>query len=522
MRRKEIKNIEKHFDSAHTTKEPLAVEMECATGVEHSLRRVELTFGAVRDLHQLLLRRFVERRSIGVCMDQVADASSSSSLLADTLRLRNELLRELDVPEDGDDERSTSDNEGDSSSQSSNHEQTTRSAMFAPPFTEEPPTRVLRRTRLVSTSYTTQCCAVCQEDFCYGQQVVLFSCRHFFCETCVLPWLRICGSCPSCRKVIGPDDFAEDNFNGLADPTVESKISEESNNANYCAHQNVVTPAELLQDGSPTHGSSEINVPHASTSASDSYCGMRKFGQKPVSAPTQQQDRSRPSTAGSFERHRVPLPSSCFVSVRPTVVPLCVVSSSLGQTLQALQRTQKIFPDSSSQTLPRTESSAVAQPAPQVVGIASLLSRPLSSSSVRSAPVGTRPSSASACSSVLSPSANRRAMQSLLSMASVTTIADTPSKITVLPYKGPVVATAARAMSASATRRAKPLLNHNRPAVAAERLQLAAAFSRSVLEKQQIQKQPLPIAPDLNFNVVGFKVQQRLSGSRVVRRDETS
>ncbi|KAI4331106.1 hypothetical protein MLD38_029329 [Melastoma candidum] len=42
-------------------------------------------------------------------------------------------------------------------------------------------------------------CAVCLEDFEYGEEVMITPCDHMFHENCILPWVMEHGQCPVCR-----------------------------------------------------------------------------------------------------------------------------------------------------------------------------------------------------------------------------------------------------------------------------------------------------------------------------------
>ena len=466
------------------------VEVKMAANVEHSLKRLEHTFGAVRDMHQLLLRRFVET---GVGQRLAAAADGSTSLLSDTLRLRNELLRDLDFvddnsDDDGDDRGSEDDGAeivADEASGSSRHP----GAMFAEPFTEEIPLRVLRRTRLVSTALTSQACAVCQDDFFYGQSAVMFSCRHFFCETCVLPWLAICGSCPTCRHVIGPEDFADD-----------------------CDQPRPISMRDI--DSSPTRcsttSSNEIVVPRvvvlSSNKAQDSANTVRKNEHPVLAAPG---GRIRPSSAGPSTancalalntRPRVPLPTSHFFCARATVVPLCIVPSGHRNTVQACAID---VPKSATETCAQkgptdehpspfgltapfamltTQSAAVNG----TVAVKSLR-RPSSGAPRQSATEveALRPPSSSNCGQTLRPnSAQLATIHAILAKPAVGRVADRapPASAEATSFKSCVLP---RPRLASATiRRVQPM--------AAERLHSASTFSQHVH----------------SFNIVGSKLSK--------------
>lgn len=43
-------------------------------------------------------------------------------------------------------------------------------------------------------------CSVCREDLKRGDRHLIFGCRHAFHEECLIDWLKIKNSCPTCRK----------------------------------------------------------------------------------------------------------------------------------------------------------------------------------------------------------------------------------------------------------------------------------------------------------------------------------
>jgi hypothetical protein len=46
------------------------------------------------------------------------------------------------------------------------------------------------------------CCSICLDDFVEGDLICwskIPSCKHIFHQQCLLPWLLLHDSCPSCR-----------------------------------------------------------------------------------------------------------------------------------------------------------------------------------------------------------------------------------------------------------------------------------------------------------------------------------
>ncbi|KAM7251064.1 hypothetical protein ACFE04_022947 [Oxalis oulophora] len=45
-------------------------------------------------------------------------------------------------------------------------------------------------------------CSICLESFIEGDKLICLPCQHRFHAVCLDPWLRACGDCPYCRRVI--------------------------------------------------------------------------------------------------------------------------------------------------------------------------------------------------------------------------------------------------------------------------------------------------------------------------------
>ncbi|XP_057964999.1 probable E3 ubiquitin-protein ligase RHY1A [Malania oleifera] len=45
-------------------------------------------------------------------------------------------------------------------------------------------------------------CSVCLDSFGEGDELICLPCAHRFHSACLAPWLRTCGDCPYCRRVI--------------------------------------------------------------------------------------------------------------------------------------------------------------------------------------------------------------------------------------------------------------------------------------------------------------------------------
>jgi len=54
-------------------------------------------------------------------------------------------------------------------------------------------------------------CAVCQDDWNADSRVIRMPCGHVYCESCIVPWLQLHNSCPTCRsELVNPADDDND------------------------------------------------------------------------------------------------------------------------------------------------------------------------------------------------------------------------------------------------------------------------------------------------------------------------
>mmetsp|Transcript_14620 Transcript_14620/g.39129 ORF Transcript_14620/g.39129 Transcript_14620/m.39129 type:complete len:267 (+) Transcript_14620:101-901(+) len=75
----------------------------------------------------------------------------------------------------------------------------------APRASEKAIAELSRQTWDVSTCGST--CAVCFDDWEAGSRVVRMPCGHVFCEACLVPWLELHNTCPTCRhELLNPAD----------------------------------------------------------------------------------------------------------------------------------------------------------------------------------------------------------------------------------------------------------------------------------------------------------------------------
>ena len=47
---------------------------------------------------------------------------------------------------------------------------------------------------------------LCKEEFVIGCKCIMLSCKHYFHNDCIIPWLNLHNSCPICRYEYRTDD----------------------------------------------------------------------------------------------------------------------------------------------------------------------------------------------------------------------------------------------------------------------------------------------------------------------------
>jgi len=89
-----------------------------------------------------------------------------------------------------------------------------------PPAAESAIKELPRTTIDASTIHKFQgdVCVVCHEQWTEGKQVVTMPCKHSFDEECLLPWLEIHNSCPTCRYEIRSANSEYNRKKGVSTP----------------------------------------------------------------------------------------------------------------------------------------------------------------------------------------------------------------------------------------------------------------------------------------------------------------
>jgi len=74
-------------------------------------------------------------------------------------------------------------------------------------------------------------CAICMDDFKANDEAKRLPCSHHFHEACILRWLRMHGTCPTCRVTLDGDNTSNREYYNMY-PNQEQSSSLNNNNNN--------------------------------------------------------------------------------------------------------------------------------------------------------------------------------------------------------------------------------------------------------------------------------------------------
>ncbi|OMJ26415.1 putative RING finger protein [Smittium culicis] len=116
-------------------------------------------------------------------------------------------------------------------------------------------------------------CGICMDEYAESDTAIVLECHHEFHEDCILKWLRVNGTCPICRILIG-DKPEPDNANMEVDSPANNSNNHENNSHNNTTRDtNTIDPeTSMQQDNShsdhdhiatdePANSTSEIPEP---------------------------------------------------------------------------------------------------------------------------------------------------------------------------------------------------------------------------------------------------------------------
>lgn len=73
-----------------------------------------------------------------------------------------------------------------------------------------------------------ECCPICQDEFELEEDIQMMPCSHMYHTTCLLPWLKLHNTCPSCRYELPTRDIDYENQNMDVDVTSQHYSSPDS------------------------------------------------------------------------------------------------------------------------------------------------------------------------------------------------------------------------------------------------------------------------------------------------------
>lgn len=295
----------------------------CTSGMPFGgqLRNIEDAMGAMRSLHQLLVQRFVELHG---------QASACDTLTSETEELKGEILRELAQRRADRHAELASAVEADQLEEYDPddveivevHDDATgvptgsyKPKLFAPPL----PTSLLTSVEITRATHHTEgkSCIICHEDVCYGQQLCkLPVCGHELCKGCCFEWLAICGSCPTCRRVIVAADFEPQSAPPSAPlSTPPPSLTQMESIIIPTASSEVKISAEEIRDGAPNV--TRVSIPRPSSCS--------RLPNRSLLPPSQQLAPRPSSSSVASLRQRVAQAgaqtASSAAATTPTVMP---------------------------------------------------------------------------------------------------------------------------------------------------------------------------------------------------------
>ncbi|XP_050088109.1 E3 ubiquitin-protein ligase RNF126 isoform X2 [Anopheles aquasalis] len=157
-------------------------------------------------------------------------------------------------------------------------------------------------------------CSVCFEDFQVGESVRKLPCLHVYHEPCIIPWLELHGTCPSCRKSLTPESGSQQPGSQQATTTAQSLQQPEPMDTSQQQQQQqqqqqaVPTPAESAQSQQQPQQTQEPQATQPGGTPSQSAGGTAgrqnnpnfvAFTIRPTATVTTRYDPNRPSIFSS-------------------------------------------------------------------------------------------------------------------------------------------------------------------------------------------------------------------------------
>ncbi|KAG0286870.1 hypothetical protein BGZ96_009095 [Linnemannia gamsii] len=121
-------------------------------------------------------------------------------------------------------------------------------------------------------------CSVCKDEFAKEDNLLQLPCKHIFHEDCIKPWLKVSGTCPTCRFSLAGGQDGQNAENHAPSPHGSQNNNSSGNNAPSGADSNVSTGARpgtggFFGFGSVPPGSSGSSIPGSFPANSNTTSG---------------------------------------------------------------------------------------------------------------------------------------------------------------------------------------------------------------------------------------------------------
>ncbi|XP_014666500.1 PREDICTED: E3 ubiquitin-protein ligase RNF126-B-like, partial [Priapulus caudatus] len=73
-------------------------------------------------------------------------------------------------------------------------------------------------------------CSVCMEEFVLAEEVTQLPCDHHFHSDCIVPWLKLHGTCPICRLSLSPQEDSNRQETDMADGSSAASSTDDGSN----------------------------------------------------------------------------------------------------------------------------------------------------------------------------------------------------------------------------------------------------------------------------------------------------
>ncbi|XP_061393956.1 E3 ubiquitin-protein ligase Iruka [Musca vetustissima] len=145
-------------------------------------------------------------------------------------------------------------------------------------------------------------CSVCWEDFKIQEMVRKLPCSHVYHEECIVPWLKLHGTCPICRKSLNGEEEEDNDVHMDVVEDQHQSTSASSTATSTAAGNSSTCPIHQQQSGtaSSSHQYRNHQDGQPGTSSSSNSASSASSQQQ-----QQQQQRSNPTSDNIFGFERM-------------------------------------------------------------------------------------------------------------------------------------------------------------------------------------------------------------------------